>query len=127
MPLIQWKETYSLKNMVLDTQHKKLFKIVNKLYDDFMHGITELAYETALDNLLAFTRYHFHTEELVIYKSKHCPAYNHKQEHKRFEEKLHEFKNDVRNDIHGKTNELIKFLVNWVLHHIVVENRTILS
>ncbi len=71
MPHMQWKEAYSLKNTVLDTQHKRLFKILNVLYEDFIEGVTDLAYETALDNILAFTKYHFHTEELVMYKIKH--------------------------------------------------------
>ena len=125
MPLIQWKEAYSLKNAVLDTQHKKLFKIVNNLYEDFMHGITDLAYESALDNILAFTRYHFQTEEHIMHKIKHPHSYSHNQEHKRFTEKILELKNSVGHDTEEKTNELIKILVNWILHHIIVEDRKI--
>ena len=127
MPLLQWKESYSLKNAVLDTQHKKLFAIVNKLYHDNMDGITEQAYETALDNLIAFTKYHFQTEEQFLHKIKHPLSYSHKQEHIRFAEKIVEFKNTAEYDIHKKANDLIKLLVNWVLHHVVVEDRKIVQ
>jgi hemerythrin-like metal-binding protein len=126
MPLVQWKESYSLKNAALDTQHKKLFKILNKLYEEFMGGITDLAYETALDNIIAFTKYHFQTEEHVMHKIKHPHSYHHKQEHLRFSEQIHELKNSTGRDVHEKSNELIKFLVNWILHHIVVEDRKII-
>lgn len=90
-----------------------------------MHGITDLAYESALDNIIAFTKYHFQTEEQIMHKIKHPHSYSHKQEHNRFSDKIHELKNSPGRDTHEKANELIKFLVNWVLHHIVVEDRKI--
>ena len=61
-----------------------------------------------------------------MYKIKHPHSYSHKQEHLKFSEKIHELKTAAAGEPHEKANELIKLLVNWVLHHVVVEDRKII-
>ncbi len=125
MPLVQWNESYSLKNAVLDTQHKKLFGILNRLYDDAMDNVNESAYETAVGRLLFYTNYHFDTEEQIMGKCNHPFLYDHAQEHQSFTEKIGELKNNIGHDSKEKTKVLIEFLVNWIVHHVVVEDHKI--
>ena len=125
MPIVQWKESYSLNNLTLDNQHKKFLCILNRLYDDFMEGVNELAYENAVDNLVAYTDYHFQTEESIMCKIMHKNYYGHMQEHKKFTEKVRDLKETIEHGSKDKTKDLIEFLVNWLLHHVILEDRKI--
>ena len=122
MPIVQWKDSFSVKNTAIDKQHQKLLKIINNLYDDFMDGVNDSAYEAAIEKLLAYTEYHFQTEELLMDKARHSNTYNHIMLHRFFTEKIHQLKTTIGHNDRESTKELIEFLVNWILQHIVIED-----
>ncbi len=123
MPIVQWKDAYSVKNLAIDSQHKKLLKILNRLYDDFMDDVNnDSGHEAAIDKLLAYSEYHFQTEEQLMDKARHANTYNHIQEHRLFTEKIQQLKETLGTDRKERSRELIEFLVNWVLQHLIVED-----
>ena len=127
MPIVEWKESYSLKNEALDKQHKKLLGILNRLYDDFMEGVNDSAYETTIDKLLAYADYHFKTEEQLMDKMRHAHTYSHLQQHKVFYENIRQLKETAEHSSKEQSRELIEFLVNWVVQHMVVEDGKIVQ
>ena len=63
MAAIEWDERYSVGVSELDEQHKKLFRILDKLIEieDVEPSLQVIA--DVLDEMRAYASYHFETEE----------------------------------------------------------------
>ena len=63
MPLLNWYDRYSINNIQLDNHHKKLFALFNRLYDICLVDNRDSMFETALDEIVFYSDYHFKAEE----------------------------------------------------------------
>jgi hemerythrin len=123
MPLFTWLDEYSIGNAEIDNQHKKLFDILNRLFDICV-GKNEIeTTEEVMDDLVSYTDYHFKFEEQHMldvgykYIDKHIVEHNY-------------FKNEImfakRRQMQNKSitdNKLIEFLSNWLIQHVTEEDR----
>ena len=66
MTLFAWKPEYSVNEAVLDDHHKKLFSVLNSVYENVMNSLEVDCILPTIDELSAYTRYHFVTEELYM-------------------------------------------------------------
>ena len=61
MPLFNWYNKYSVGNDEIDNQHKILFDIFNRLFDDCMSCDRNDVPTTVIDELISYADYHFKT------------------------------------------------------------------
>ncbi len=119
---VRWNDKYSVLIEQMDDEHKMLFRITNKLGNKMLNGnATSNELVKIIDELLKYTEMHFSHEEKLLEK------YNYnkkgisiqKDQHKKFIQKVHDFKDALV--IHGKqpSIEVIEFLNNWLLNHIL--------
>lgn len=118
MPLITWTDSFSVKVAEIDTQHKKLVEMINKLYDAMKVGKSKDVMGEILNNLISYTATHFKTEEKYFDLYNYFEKETHKAEHKEFVETVTKFKADFDSGNATISIELMNFLKDWLTKHI---------
>jgi hemerythrin len=118
MELLTWTDRYHLGISDLDYQHRKLFKLINKLHFSAVsqrekeHLIRELS--ELVDNFLT----HFADEELEM-QSCQYPHYNeHKSTHDRFVQDISRMEEEYGEGRIDSISDILSFVVQWLTSHI---------
>jgi hemerythrin-like metal-binding protein len=122
MTTLEWNDRYSLDNDELDKQHKNLFSIFNMLVGSV--GNDNLV-GAVIDELVSYSHFHFSVEEQYMIKVGYNDIDRHIKEHKYFLQRASELK---QNDVHiddEQCQKLVIFLSEWLLHHIMTEDKKI--
>lgn len=114
----QWKDTYSVKVMALDNQHKKLFDLVNELHGAMSNGHGKDVAGDVLRRLIDYTVDHFSSEERLMEKHHFPGLAAHRAEHKALTEKVLAFKTEFDAGTSNVTPQLLMFLQQWLRNHI---------
>lgn len=120
--VITWDESYSVGVEVFDEHHKKLIGIINELDGIIRKRETDKNFDEVLGKLSDYAIFHFTEEEEKMKEYMYPEFLKHKAEHEFFKRKLLEFKkSDVLNI--GVALDAIKFLFDWLLNHIMIEDK----
>ena len=114
----QWKESYSVKVLALDTQHKKLFDLINELHGAMSSGHGKDVAGDVLHRLTDYTVSHFRAEEALMEKYNFPGLAAHRIEHKALTDKVLAFKKEFESGTSVVTPQLMTFLQNWIKDHI---------
>ena len=122
--MFAWKEELELNIDSIDSQHKELFNIGNKVYLLLeQHQEGEDNYDeiiNVINELKDYTRYHFKTEEDLFIKY-HYPDYEkHKKEHESFIRYINSINlstYDEKQELF--LTELLKKIIDWIFNHII--------
>lgn len=118
MPLINWEEGLSVKVSEIDSQHKKLIELINKLHDAMKERKASEVLSVVIDELVDYAISHFQIEEKYFDKFGYIKATAHKKEHKDFVNKVASFKNDFSKGKAMLSMEIMEFLKGWLINHI---------
>lgn len=121
--LIQWHNSYSVFVKVLDNQHKRLFEILNELYDDYMQNTHQKNIGSIITQLLEHASLHFATEEDYFRKCGFEEAAEHKAEHQLFMEKLKHYQAEYNQHGTTVTLQIIDLLQDWLHRHILERDK----
>lgn len=117
--LIEWGPKFKLGVKAIDDQHKVLVDLINELYANFGSAKNKKATQHVLDELINYTVYHFGFEEDMFAKIKFKDSENHIIQHQKFVEKAQKFREDFTNGNAVLSFEIVDFLKNWLLNHIL--------
>lgn len=121
--MIQWEKQYELGIELIDNQHKELIEITSRLSDLLTEAVEgEDVYDrmvALIEELTAYTVYHFNTEETLFEKFNYVNREAHVAEHNKLIEEIENL--DLRavdedQVVYGK--KILKFLISWVFKHI---------
>ncbi len=115
----KWDEKYSVKVEEIDNQHKRLVELISKLYESINNQSTKEELGGILDELIDYAELHFSTEEKYFKKFDYENTEEHIQEHAKFAKKMTELKEQHSNNEIEISFELIDFLEDWLLDHVV--------
>ena len=123
MELFKWHTTYSVDNEELDNHHKRLFNILNKLYENCMG--TELTHtlDPIVEELVSYSNDHFAAEEQHMRDIGYKDIDKQISEHRSFTQRALQLKRVVDKDDLELTKELIVFLGSWILKHVMEEDK----
>ena len=82
MPIATWRDEYNINVEDIDTQHKEMLELVNKLHASVEACIDKNELKEMLIELADFTRMHFSTEEKYMKKHDYPGLKKHHKEHK---------------------------------------------
>ncbi|NOQ34510.1 MAG: bacteriohemerythrin [Methylococcaceae bacterium] len=120
MAIFEWDNKYSVNIAIIDSHHKKLFDIVNNIYDLMEHGADDDSIIKIISELLDYTNYHFSEEEKMMEKINYPDISSHKREHVDFIALLTEYFDSAKN---GKAIFVAVKLsdagVTWLKNHIL--------
>ncbi|MDR3441128.1 bacteriohemerythrin [Telmatospirillum sp.] len=119
MSLVQWSEDLTVGVASVDADHRKLFSLVNYLYDSMVAGKDAPVVDEFIDSLLVYTRQHFEREEAFFEETGYPDRLAHQKEHETLIVQI----TDVRNSFKSgatpkKTLEMIGFLNKWLIEHV---------
>ncbi len=123
MPLFTWSDDYSVGNTEIDNQHKKLFDIINKLFDISIGKNTSDTVDAVMGDLVSYTNYHFKFEEEHMREIKYININRHMAEHDFFEKEIIFAKRRQVQDKSTTDNKLVEFLSSWLIQHVTEEDR----
>ena len=123
MDLISWKDSLSVGINEIDEQHKKLVGLINKLFEAMSQGKSKEIMQAVLGELSNYVITHFATEEKLMKQLGYEEYDYHKQEHKFFIDKLNEFKIKFSSGNEAISIDLLNFLKDWLLRHIIGTDR----
>ncbi|MDP4126423.1 MAG: hemerythrin family protein [Bacillota bacterium] len=127
--MLLWKDEYSIGVELIDEQHKHLFEIGNKIYDLLENYLYVDKYDkivTIIKELSDYTKYHFKTEEDYMIQIKYPKYFNQKVEHDDFIQKIEEIDlGELDNNQDKHIRDILTFVFNWVLDHILKKDKLI--
>lgn len=119
MAYIEWNNSYSVKIMEIDNQHKKLVQMINELHEAMSKGKSKDILSPLLDNLASYTIEHFSLEEYYMDKFQYNNASIHKKEHLDFISKVKTYQENLKDGKFLLSVQIMNFLRDWLLNHIM--------
>jgi hemerythrin-like metal-binding protein len=120
MAIFDWDEKYSVHDMTMDNHHKKLFDILNKLFDEMAKGAQDDKIIEIINELISYTNYHFTEEERMMEREGYPDILNHKQLHKAFVARMEEYAEKSKNgNAIFIVVEVANTGVDWLKSHIL--------
>jgi len=117
--LLEWKDAYSVRNPVLDGQHKVLVMLLNSLHEAVLEGKGRGVAAGILSELVDHTRLHFSTEERIMREKGYPDFDSHKAEHDMLMAEVVRFQQDYGDGTARLTIKLVQFLKDWLSEHLV--------
>lgn len=124
MPFIEWNPEFSVGQVVLDADHRKLIDILNQIYDAWQDNSCTLELGRLFDELLDYTDGHFSREESKLSARDYPDLARHHAAHERLRELVMAFRSRhlAGQQADRLTEEMAKFLKSWLLDHILEED-----
>lgn len=120
--LTGWSDEYSVHLSEIDEQHKQIFELILKVYDEVVKPSGKL--KQLIAELVDYTIYHFRLEEEMLLRSKYPDFEEHKRIHDILIRRVREFQLRIAADERGIGMELLQFLQKWLVEHILEEDRS---
>jgi hemerythrin len=123
MPLFTWDNKYSVNNNELDEHHQKICHVLNRVYDDCLGRDKPQSIDSIIDEMISYTNYHFSAEEQYMKDIGYKDIDKHIVEHKGFKQKILQLQQAADKNEQETTKELIVLLGDWLINHIVKEDK----
>ncbi len=123
MGYLKWKDKYSVNVAEIDEQHKKLFDLVNAMYDAMHAGKGSDMIGTVVDEFVDFTDYHFKAEERLLLQHGYPDFDFHKEMHDTLVRKAQSLKEAFDSGNSPTTIEVMLVMANWLNIHILDEDQ----
>ena len=115
---LQWDEKYSVEIPEVDSQHKMLFELIERLDSAIREKRGSSACDAILAELVAYTRIHFALEESLMRLSNYPDLLGHKQQHEDLIAEVGQLQQKVASGATAISFELMQFLRVWLTKHI---------
>jgi diguanylate cyclase (GGDEF)-like protein/hemerythrin-like metal-binding protein len=122
VPLIIWAASHEVGVGIIDEQHRKLTELLNDLVESLQRGDDQFGISDRLGATIAYTRFHFQTEEGLMEKYAIVGAAAHREAHTHLLDDLQNF--PVATDVRS-LSLTVRFLQEWLLRHIVTFDRAL--
>lgn len=123
MSFITWNDSYSVGVVLIDNQHKRLINIINELSDAMGAGKGKDVLGKVLQELIQYVNTHFKTEEDYMVKYSYPEYEAHRYEHEKLTDEVKRFYEDFNAGKALLTIQIMNFLRNWLMDHIVVKDK----
>lgn len=122
---MKWDQSFSIGCDVVDSQHKELVCLVDQLESSLESGLAPHQLGEALKFVVNYTRHHFAAEEAFMETIGFDELENHKKLHGNLIKEVTDILLRLKHGENLSPEDLVKFLVNWVLKHVQEEDQKI--
>lgn len=115
---VRWTPDIAVQVSAFDSHHKRLFALIDKLYKALQSGAAGTVLTEVFDELIAYTNYHFSSEEAAFRHFGYPGCEDHRVAHAELVQRVTELRSDIDK---GKTlvaADVMEFLRDWVTGHI---------
>jgi hemerythrin len=121
--LIHWSDAYSVNIKEIDQQHKKLFDMINMVYNSFIEDEKDDVLDQVISDMMDYAFVHFKNEEKYFIQIGYEDAPSHISEHQFFLKKVERLKTEHRVQDARLKQEVMIFLQEWLTNHILVTDK----
>ncbi len=122
--VITWSDELSVGIEEIDTQHKGLIEMLNRLYQNAIETQSDIeTVKAILRELVEYTIVHFATEESLFRIFKYPDTEAHTRQHNELKEQVQEIVEKVERGEQTVNMEMIHFLRKWLRHHIMMSDK----
>lgn len=118
MDFFKWSEQYSVGVAEIDRQHKHLVSLINGLHEVMKRGAQSLEIQALLEDLLAYTDFHFAAEEKLMAQANYPDLTVHKAKHASMRQEVQRLLAAAKSGGAAVSITLMSFLKNWLSRHI---------
>lgn len=122
---IEWKKEYEIGVSQIDTQHKKLVGLLERLRLSLPKGLQNPMVGSALKEIVEYTQTHFRDEELLMRRIKFEGLDRHATLHKVLLGEVATILRKLKAGEDYNALDLLSFLTHWVVDHIIQEDSRI--
>lgn len=127
--MYEMKKEYYIGIEHVDEQHKRLFEIANEAYNLLKNEFIPDKYDHVvrlIQELADYAEVHFADEEAYMEQMKYKRILSQKVEHAEFMEKIRSIDlSDLDENQEGVILDLLTFLNDWLVHHILEKDKLI--
>ena len=117
---IIWQPGYSVKVNVLDSQHREIFEMINRLHWAIKENQQAQIVGTILSEMTGYMYTHFKDEESLMQQHHYPDFQTHKESHEAFKRKTNELISKHLQTFYGDiASEVLEFLKAWWINHIM--------
>ncbi|MFO1414189.1 MAG: bacteriohemerythrin [Burkholderiales bacterium] len=127
MAAIEWSSRLALGHPDIDTQHRKLVDLINKLDAAIKAGKGAQAATEAMSELRLYTIKHFRDEERLQAAAGYPEMSGHKAFHAEFVARVQQFEADCQAGRLGVAHAAMTYLSDWLAKHILKEDRKLVT
>ena len=123
--LIDWDTRFTLGISLIDKQHHRLVQLTNDLHKACLEN-PETANSYFIDTVreaVNYVRFHFSTEEKLMFLLDFSGYAAHKMEHESFIREVLTHTRKFTRSKHLVPNRFVQYLKEWILSHIAVCDR----
>lgn len=120
---LEWEDMYSVDVEQIDNQHKRLFEIINELAELLNINASKTDLNAIIDKLMEYKKFHFATEEKYFKDFDYEKTDEHISSHRSFDNKIKEIKVRCGDDFYLLGYELIDFLEDWLIGHLMTADQ----
>ncbi len=123
--LFRWSDGFSIGLQKVDEQHATLVGILNQLARHHTGNVADEDLLRVFDELVSYTVYHFATEEALMDEFRVAERHSlaHRRAHQEFVEQALAARRDAEKSPREVTGNLLAFLTNWLIQHILGMDR----
>ena len=119
MALFEWTPEYSVSVLRFDSEHKKLFALVNELNAAMSAGRGRAMVAKVLHELTDYVKHHFAGEEEAMRRAGYPGLEAHIAEHRALSEQVAKYYDEWANNESTSAIDLLFLLRNWLQKHIM--------
>ncbi|WP_169558533.1 bacteriohemerythrin [Uliginosibacterium gangwonense] len=121
---LEWSPRFAVGVESIDAQHQKLIAIFNQLHAALYHVNDKADIAKVLEELLAYTQYHFKHEGELMERAHYPEQRDHLAKHAALIDKAVEYKRrfDAGEQIGA---EMMQFFREWLVNHILKTDKTL--
>ncbi|KAB2845499.1 MAG: bacteriohemerythrin [Melioribacteraceae bacterium] len=123
MALFQWNNSFSVNNVDIDKQHKKLVELINSLHDAMGQGKSREVLGVIFNDLISYTKSHFKFEENCMLDKKYPDYTAHRLEHQKLTNQVLKLKQEFDSGKVVISIDLLNFLKDWLKKHILESDK----
>jgi len=121
MAFLSWYDRYSTGNAEIDTQHRKLFELVNHFDSVIKMGMTE-ELGRILEDIITYSIGHFSFEEELMEMAEFPQFQSHKKIHEELIKQVQDMRARMKEGGHASSTSVARFLADWLTNHIIRED-----
>lgn len=122
---IEWKDSYRFNIDKIDTQHKNIVELYNKLYHSIEIKLSNTVILKILETLKNYSELHFKDEVLLMQKCQYTDYEHHAQLHARLIKDLENLIQKIKNKHAISYIKILEYLKDWILNHLLKEDKKI--
>lgn len=118
MQIFQWTDDYLIDINRLDTHHRQLVHLLNKLHDDYSSGASDEESGLTLVELLDYAAFHLNYEAKMIVVSDRAISEKYVKDINLFRGKMLKIQNYYFKSDRDNSRKMLSFMNRWIANHI---------